>query len=210
VKADAPDDIGSEGEGDRLPAVNPDFSGDGPAVSESWMDNFFLFGDPVERRALRVESRGVDRERSFRIRTGREIPGTPMMVVSTAGAELRDFLWPGSIVPVLVRTRVVDLFVSEAITGWVTYPVDLIGRDDVPIPDYLGFSVVGRCGKLEEPTSEPGRDRFDHATGDGSDFFQPENSGQRFITSRAELAMRIANVRNVWIEPLADAERPFV
>jgi hypothetical protein len=174
------------------------------------MNNFFVFGDPVERRALRVASVGVDRERSFRIRRGREIPETPMAVVATAGSELRDFLWPGSLVPVLVRRRVVDLFVSEGITGWITYPVDLIGRDEVPISDYLGFLVVGRCGKLAEPISEPGRYRFDPETWDGSDFFQPENSGQRILTSRAERAMRIANVRNVWIEPLADAERPFV
>jgi hypothetical protein len=105
---------------------------------------------------------------------------------------------------------VIDLLVSEGLTGWSTYEVEVFDRDGEVLSDYVGFTVTGRVGPLAEPEGDPARFVFDPVTWDGSDFFRPSNSGNEFITARARAAFRAANVRNIQIEPLTGAERPYV
>ena len=174
-------------------------------------DEFFMLGDPVERRALRIASRNLDREESLSIRRGGE-PARTVVARPTHGTQLRDFLWPSSIVPVVVRERVVDLLTSEGLTGWRTYDVEVFDRDGIRLPEFVGFQVTGHVGAVPDPPVDGGPAYFDFdvETWDGSDFFRPEDSGTWFISPRAERALRAANVRNVSVRPIADVERPYL
>lgn len=168
-------------------------------------ERFYLFSDPVERRALRIASTNLDREQSLRLVRRNELPPFPVEASATDGTELRDALWPSSIAPVVVRGRFVDLLVSEGLSGWETYPVELFDRKGGSIPGYEGFLTVGRCGPLIRPAD---RYRFDPATWDGSDFFRASDNGTTFITARARRALLVANVRNVELHALEEYTLP--
>jgi hypothetical protein len=176
-------------------------------VKEADWRAFFHLDDPIERRPVRVTSVGVGREEALRMHRLLEVPQGPMEVTVTSGTQYRDFLWAASIAPrSLVRERVIDLLVSEGLTGWATFPVVFRDEGGGLVDGYVGFHVVSQSEELAEEAERLERYVFDASAWDGSDFFVV--SGQWVITPRAERALRAGNVRNVSIEPLADVERP--
>jgi hypothetical protein len=96
---------------------------------------------------------------------------------------------------------------------------------DAPADDpYLGLTIVGRAGPIDDARSEvrlkryPARSRpalyglyFDPATWDGSDLFvSDEEAAWPFATSKVERLFREASVRNIEFVPATTFERTHI
>ena len=151
------------------------------------------------------------------------IPTEPIIYEYHSGGEPRDLI--GTTLPPLklLSNRVFDLFQENQFTGWATYPIDLYSKKNERITGYQGFSVPGRCGKIDESLSKrewrgpavPGGARykvwvgvyFDLNTWDGSDIFVPASSGLVIVTERVKTAIEKAKLKNISFERLTEIEQ---
>jgi hypothetical protein len=183
-------------------------------------DRVYEFSDPLERRPLRVQYNAELVEESQLWGRGEALPTEPVQfrpAEDVSGRQLRDVIWTTGFFPVLVRERLIHLFVSEGFTGWDTYDVELVDHAGCPVDGYHGLVISGRCGPIDYSESEivyellpagPSPSykgyRFDPASWDGSDFFMPPETEHRLVTAPVAIALRRANVRNVALERITD------
>ena len=138
------------------------------------------------------------------------------------GTRPRDVIWTTIDHPVIiVSQRVIDLLKRERLTGWSTYPVTVYGRSEDIIEGYLGLSVTGRCGKIENAQSLLVQRHtvcctysvykglyFDPETWDGSDcFMTPGREDWIFITDAVKKAFGREKIRNIKYRRLDLIER---
>lgn len=180
----------------------------------------FLLGNAHKRGALHVQpvepitdpfkvTRGQDRTK----RVFREYMGSrPSDFVGTTEAVLR-----------LVSTRVVDLLHQENVTGWTTYPVEVLSKSGAEIEGYHGFAVTGTCGPIDNSKSPrvwrdpvvPGGERHqvwlgfypDLTAWEGSDIFGPASTGYIFVTERVKDLLERHKITNLRIQRLTEVER---
>ena len=183
----------------------------------------FSVQEPGGSRAFRAEfACSVDDD--FAVTRAEIEPGRAQVRWTMGGKSPSDVVCTTSVAPVIVSDRIIDLCKRLEFTGWTTYPVELAGKDGVPIPGYQGVAVSGRCGAIDNERSVmfdkayPGGVfpcwrglYFDPATWDGSDVFIPGRKGAAiFVTNRVRRAMIRAKVRNVRFTALDQCERPLL
>jgi hypothetical protein len=185
-------------------------------------EQLYSMSDAGLRGALHVSPRTVITDPYALIR--REyIPTEPIIYEYHSGGEPRDLIGTTYAVPKLLSNRVFDLFQENQFTGWATYPIELYGKKKERITGYQGFSVSGRCGKIDNSLSKrewrgpavPGGPRykvwvglyFDLNTWDGSDIFVPASSGLVTVTERVKTAIEKAKFKNISFKRLTEFER---
>ena len=148
------------------------------------------------------------------------VPKKPVALRWVMGAKIPgDVLWTTSAHPMIVHTRVIDLFLDHRFTGWGTYAVEVYDKKNELYPDYHGLIFRGRCGPIDHSKSEevvrqmPGGKfpylkglYFDPVSWDGSDLFMPDGKGWMFVTSKVVRVMSKAKVRGVLFEAATDVE----
>jgi hypothetical protein len=139
------------------------------------------------------------------------------------GREPADVVWTTLLSPLLIHCRIRDLLLEERVTGWTTYPVLLSGKNGKPYPDYVGLSVLGRCGTQDLTRSSvvvkqyPGGwfphlkgQYFDESSWDGHDLFMERRNARGsgnaaiFASEKVVQAAWRAKVTNVSFTRLTD------
>lgn len=101
-----------------------------------------------------------------------------------------------------------DFFIQQlrdnALTGWQTYDVSIIGNKE---KTYFGFQISGKAGKHSKPkkTGFYKGLRFDIKSWDGSDFFIPGDTAFVLCTERAKNALEEA-CTNIYFEDIKNME----
>lgn len=177
--------------------------------------------EPGGSQAFRVEARVSSVDEAF-ARTRAETNLAPLGVKWAMGeASPRDVICSTIVATRLISNRVVDLFTSEGFTGWVTYPVELLGKHGELIEGYHGLAVDGRCGTIDDTRSVRFEKQypggifpcwrgyyFDEKSWDGSHIFVPDDGSVRiFMLDEVRRALKRAKVRNVDFTALDQVER---
>lgn len=154
---------------------------------------------------------------------GELVPDQPIRFRrSEVSGERYTDLIPTSIALDLAHERIVDCLRTRGFTGWSTYPVEIIGENTSPIPQYYGFSTVGRCGPIDSSKSirttlpplvpdGPERDvmlgeYFDPDSWDGSDIFCPEGTIATFVLEPVKIALEEIRASNILFRPVTEVE----
>ncbi|MGJ8716438.1 MAG: hypothetical protein ACSHXG_15135 [Maribacter stanieri] len=148
-----------------------------------------------------------------------EISLTEIVAVkhTMGGKTLYDIIWTTNAFPLIVSKRVIELFKSNAITGWKTYDVKIYSKKDELIDkNYFGLIITGRCGYRDYSTSSIVMDKIGitaepHLKGyyfkddfwDGSDLFMsnPDEKGEapmyRFCSERVVQLFKKEKIQNI-------------
>lgn len=70
----------------------------------------------------------------------------PIKFQQQKGQMIADIIATGFPSMYLISAKVYQVFVENSISGWNTYPVEILGFDGKEIMGYHGFSITGRSG----------------------------------------------------------------
>jgi hypothetical protein len=122
--------------------------------------------DPIAERAFELDeawdARGrirADAEESlanpFALARGERVPTEPIAFARAEGRHLLDFVGTTDAVLALVSPSFVEALERRGFTGWATFPVRLdLGGKTETASGYVGLSVTGRCGPIDDALSE--------------------------------------------------------
>jgi len=96
----------------------------------------------------RVMELEVERERLLSLFYGETKPASPVRISVFRGTRLGDFMYCDPLEVWCISQEAVDCLRAHGITGWDTYPVEVLDRRGVAIPGYLGLAITGRIGYL--------------------------------------------------------------
>ena len=187
---------------------------------EQTLEQFYL---PVEGRA-RSPFRARASDLTLPIDdyvAGSAVPHAPVPFGYSSGSNMYDWIWT-ELATVILSAELVSLMRQSNLTGWAIYPVELRDACEEVLPAYVGLSVVGKTGPLDDSnipvTSEKSRITgrpvpqrkgffFDVSTWDGSDFFSPNNSPMIIVTARVRDILVKKKIKNVLFERITEAVR---
>jgi len=145
----------------------------------------------------------------------------PIIFKQEYGNKLRDILdtgWPSLF---LISDKMKAVLENNDLTGWKTFPVIVLDKQGQEINGYYGFSITGRCGKINYSKSEIIEKRLvsngpfiKYYKGlhisldkwDGTDFFIPEDTLHIIITDRVRQIIQKSKITNVTLQSLAEYE----
>lgn len=180
----------------------------------------FVLGEAYIRGALQAQpTSSVD---FYGLLTGDVRPDLPIRFKCVRKGLEPDILAAGSPTLLLTSARLSELLMRERFSGWTTYEVDISCKPSLTTK-YLGLTVTGRSGPIDDASSEamilPPADPtrrplrrwrglfFDPRTWDGSDVFLADGSLWVFVTERVAEAVRSANLSNVELRTASEIER---
>jgi hypothetical protein len=183
-------------------------------------ENLFELQDPVANPPFRAD---ILFDKPFRLLRAETSPTEPVRVAHAMGGRPQDFIWTtyGSVF--LVSERVCKLLENARVSGWKTYPVEVIDRVGAIVPGFYGFAVTGRCGSIDPSMShyyqklapvQHGKAcwhrkglYFEPRSWDGSEIFCPSGrGGYVFVVERVKQLIEKAKVRNVKLGRLSEDE----
>ena len=145
----------------------------------------------------------------------------PVVFKQFQGKKLLNILgtgWPGLY---LISDKTKTVLEENHLTGWKTFPIKLYDKKENEILGYHGFSVTGRCGPIDYQKAEI-VDRQRIPTGpvfkaykglyigldkwDGSDFFIPDKTLFRIVTTNAANILKKDKTLNAELTNCADFE----
>ncbi|TAF71904.1 MAG: hypothetical protein EAZ53_17250 [Bacteroidetes bacterium] len=147
----------------------------------------------------------------------------PVVFKQEYGKKLEDILdtgWPGLF---LVSKKFKEVLEENALTGWKTFDVKVLDKNNQELQGFYGLSITGKCGKIDYSKSEiiekrlvPNGPVGKYYKGlpigldewDGSDFFLPHNNFGAIVTSKVADVLKKSKVTNVRFENLTDIETP--
>lgn len=182
--------------------------------------NVFSLDEPFAKRPFRGSLREqMPTPDYYALASGSLVPTQPLRIVPYGGREPSDFIWTDAAIIRLVRRRLLELLRESNISGWSTFPVQIYNQANSLIDGYQGFSVIGRCGRIDPRLSKsfqktmPGGTFpyfkgcfFDPDTWDGSQIFCPEGTAHIFVVRSVYEALRAANARNVAYRPISEMD----
>jgi hypothetical protein len=150
----------------------------------------------------------------------RYIFNSPIPHISETGKKLAEILWPFGIHPRCISNRLLTLFESAAIKGFVTYPVSIRTPNGKEIPGYTGIYIIGQRvnldfsqSKIIERPLRPGSNRMtsvyvnisiDYSQVDNRDIFLSQAA--IMISEKLHQILTDNAVQNVKITSLTDWE----
>lgn len=188
------------------------------------LQNTYWLTDPFDKSAFRGSIVAMSENEIYDLVTGRLKPQSPIVVREAAPGDLRDVIWTTNLFPIVVHKRLRRLFEEHTLTGWGTYPVQVLRSSGAVISDYVGLQITGRCGPIDDTKSSQEMKAypagnfpilkglfFDPPTWDGSDFFMPGDDGEsgawQFVTGNVKKVVLENGVTNVEFEPIGEIER---
>ena len=132
-----------------------------------------------------------------------------------------DILDTGTVSLYLVSERMINILEENELTGWKKFPIKLIDKKNKEIFGYCGFSVVGRCGRIEYNTSREYYEEiyeggpldiyyigeyFDVGTWDGSDFFISKGQLRTLVTQKVVNVLKKHQLSNLKFTNLNDSK----
>jgi hypothetical protein len=176
-------------------------------------DRLYVVNDPFAKGFVRGAVVLPADIRANRLLTGEWHPSKPIPLKRASGRVLAPVVWTDHTAVILLSKSLAAAMATEGFSGWTTYPVQL--ETAPPVEPYVGLTVTGRCGPLEEGRGEwvyrddrPGRFLrglfFDEHSWDGSDFFRPAGTLYVFVTERARDILVSKGGASVVCERLSD------
>lgn len=145
----------------------------------------------------------------------------PIQFKYDSGKKMCDVLDTGYHCLYLISDSLRLCLKENFLTGWQTFPITLLDKNDNQIEGYHGFSVLGRSGPIDYSSSEiitktfyEGGPSKKYYKGcqitdlDGSDFFVPKNAFCIVVTSRTANLMKQKKFTNISLTNLAEEETP--
>ena len=187
-------------------------------------DKTYLINDPNLNRPFRGRIENSDLS-EFEITRGEKTLNEIVLVKHSMGEKNPcDIIWTSIGFPLIVSERVIEIFKSNAITGWKTYDVEIYSKENKLIDQkYYVLIITGRCGFRDYSTSPIIMDTIGittepHLSGfyfkddfwDGSDLFMcnPDEMGQtnmfRFCNEKVVQLMKKEKIKNIEFERLTD------
>lgn len=185
----------------------------------------FELSDPMAIEPFRLRSRlpsdssqgGLDLDR---LSQGAIQVSDPIQFDVAQGSGICDFLWTQLVTPVCISKRVVRLLQKSDVSGWSTYPVEVIDDKGRLLADYHGLVVSGaicladytRSNVVTKPPPAPrGRSYdvyrglyFDADEWDGSDMFWVGRV--RVVVEKVKKIFEQNDVKNVCFTRLSERE----
>jgi hypothetical protein len=180
---------------------------------------FFQFTDPLATRPMRL--RGIYSELGDEVQdvfTGKTLPQKAVNLTASMGGSEADVLWCEYVPCCVIATRVRDLLRDHQVAGWLTYPVEVHGRNGEAIKGYHGLAVTGPevRSQLKQATRVvnliPTMGRYEVYRGfdfvrkdwDGSDVFR--SKGLILTTKKVHDLFAQQRITNVRFVPLDQVE----
>jgi len=195
---------------------------DNRMVAFPGFDRVYLLQDPLSTSAYRGRfDTSID---PLAITRGEVTPETPILIRWDMGGESpSDIVWTTSAHPLIAHRRVLDLFCEKNLTGWRSYPVQVLDKLGTVHDDYAGLQIVGRCGVVDLSRSTVALKHypggwfpqlvgyfFDENSWDGSALFMhvPDRNGRVsahiLMTEPVREILSKAQIRNVGYQRLSD------
>jgi hypothetical protein len=144
----------------------------------------------------------------------------PGFVLARGAKDPMTILCPG--IGYILRERVWDLWLANRVTGFRSFPVDLLNRFGCVVEQGHMLGVTGRCGRLRHDVTMPDQTGapvpfvvyrgidFDVGTWDGSDVFCADTRDNTFVAASRRLrdVCARAAVKGVAFEDPAAIEWP--
>lgn len=147
----------------------------------------------------------------------------PVIFKKKYGRKLEDVLDTGWSGLFLISKKFKEVLVENELTGWNTFDVKLLDKDNQELQGFYGLSITGRCGRIDYSKSEiiekrlvPNGPLGKYYKGlpigldqwDGSDFFLPHDNFGTIVTSRAVDVLKKGKVTNIRFENISEIETP--
>lgn len=144
----------------------------------------------------------------------------PLIVQQKSGTKWTDFLNPSGQLKI-VSNKFIELLESNKITGWSKFKLKIFDKNGTEAFGYSGFSVIGRCGKIDYSKSFVYENQlvpngsickvykglyFGYEQWDGSDIFMPEDSLHIIISKKVQDLIKKNKITNIKMQNLADYE----
>lgn len=197
------------------------------------INNFFTFSSTLSSLSVHVypvglkEFHPIDPDKIYLFDEHRLIQGNyndilfPVRFKQEYGNKLQDILDTGWAGLYLISDKMKSVLEENNFTGWKTFPVNVLNKQGQEIKSYHGFSVTGRCGKIDYTKSETiekrlfingsltkyykglhiGLDEWDN-----TDFFLPKNCFGIIITKQVCEIFKKNKMSNIKFVNLADIE----
>ena len=188
------------------------------------LNGLFTFGSAFSQTPVCVSNKGLDWDTNCRIVKG-DYTGVvlPIELEQISGRKWTDILNPCSVGMYFVSKRFIDLLYQNNITGWRTYPIIIMDKDGKEVSDYIGFSIIGKCGAIDYTKSEVSEKRrvpegplnryyrglyVGMNEWDGTDFFIPKGTLHIIVTNKVVEVIKNHKITNIVLKSLADYEIP--
>lgn len=145
----------------------------------------------------------------------------PVIFKHKYGKKIKDIIETGFPNLYLISERIKNLLEENNFTGWQTYDVKIFDKNNEELKGYYGFSITGRCGKIDYMKSVATPKKLDNDLPlitvykelhigldewDGSDIFLPKGSFGIKVTKRVKEVLSYNKITNVIFTNLLDVE----
>lgn len=147
----------------------------------------------------------------------------PVKFKQLYGNRLDDILdtgWPGLF---LISDKMKTILNENNLTGWKTFPVQILDKQNNKILGYNGLSIIGRCGQIDFSKSEIIEKRhvpngplvkfykgfhIDLENWNNTDLFLSEKNFGTIITQRTAELLKSNKLSNIRCKNIAEIETP--
>lgn len=188
------------------------------------IENFYTFGSTFSRQPVSIKNDKLNWDQYCELVIGDYSNiQFPLIFKQLSGRQWTDVLIPPSVSVCVFSIRFYEILKKNAVTGLQSYPVYIIDNKGKEIYDYVGVSIIGRCGPIDyskceiyEKSIVPNGPVNKYYKGlfigldkwDGSDFFLPEGTLSIIISERVKELIQTHKVSNIDLKKLSDIEKP--
>jgi hypothetical protein len=188
------------------------------------IESFYSFGSTFSSQPVSIKNDKLNWERYCELVIGNYNNITlPIIFKQTSGKKWTDLLTPPSVSVCIISKKFYKILEENSVTGLRTFPVCIIDKQERDINDYIGISIIGKCGKIDYSKSEVYEKqyvpegpmikyykgmRIGLDTWDGSDFFIPVGTLSIIVTERVKSLIKINKISNISLKNILDIEKP--
>ena len=192
-------------------------------------NNFFSFSSKLSSSTYQVSAISLDKNEDSESTFDEHnlIKGVydgisfPVVFQHIRGKKLCDILDTGWTSLYLISDRLRSTLEQSDLSGWKSFPIEIIGERGIEIKGYFGLSITGRSGPinyrkskviLKRITPSSPLSKFykglyiDRESWDGSDFFLPEKNYGLIITGKTVEILKRNKFTNIDITDLSEIE----
>lgn len=146
----------------------------------------------------------------------------PYILRYNYGKKLNDIVATGYPGLYLFSDKIINILITNKVTGWKTYPCLFLDKNNKEIYGYSVFSVVGRCDCInllesdvfERAMVKNGRPAkmlsglsFDINTWDGNDIFSPKGTMFTIVTQKVRDVLIKEGLSNILLKDITEYEQ---